>query len=153
MRKLLGIITVLLLLVSVNHLNAQTNDAWYDGGSLYNVDMCDHNNPLTDFGFEFLYWDLNNIRSAYDDIGMNGPVQAISKQLEKLESWLGEHGDGEINFDVRNQSKVDNIFKSLMEIGEEIYWYGIDIGNNDVVEAGLFLYYDAEHCLNSEYWN
>lgn len=149
--KVLMAAFILIFFVGVSSLYAQT-DAWYDGGSLVNVDLCDHNGP-EDFGFEYLYWDLNNVRAVYSAYGMTGPVKAIEKQLAKLESWLGTHGDGIINFDVTNQSKVDNVMMALMEIGAEIYWEGQDLGSNEISEAGLFLYYDAEHCLNYEYWD
>jgi|GEM_PF-2858516 len=147
-----ALLTVFLFMffIGLSNLNAQT-DAWWDGGSLVNVDLCDHNGP-EDFGFDYLYWDLNNITAVYEGLGMTGPVKAVEKQLNKIESWLGTHGDGIVNFDVTNRSKVDNILMALMEIGEEIYWEGVSMDNSDMMDAGIFLYYDAAHCLYDEYW-
>ena len=152
MKKLSILIAIIaLILFTVGNTNAQT-DAWWDGGSLENVDLCPPHEAPNDFGFPWLAMDLVDITNAYQNLGMTGPVKAVEKQLDKLESWLGTHGDGIVNFDVRNRSKVDNILRALMEIGDEIMWEGINLDNYDLALAGWLLFMDAEHCLNVEYW-
>ena len=150
MKKLVGLIAILVLFVGLNSANAQTDPPWWDGGSLYNVDMCN----CANWGYNWLQWDIDNLEEAFMmEAGEKGPITSLNKQMEKLAKWLGDHGDGIVSWDVRNQSKVDNILYAIMEIAYETYWWADAYGYSDIMSFSAYLFYDAQHLLNDEYWD